>query len=151
MRPPGPTVVAAVAIGAAVVIVVVALALPGHGSTRSQSSNFDFSQNLPTGSTVSNGQMGCGVNVTQTLTVPDYSHVYLHFTVNQTGDSANVWMTGPGPDDRGFLSVSWVGMSGEELGVSIGGQIHFFLQGCGPGPTVPLGLWGNISGGIFIP
>jgi hypothetical protein len=147
MRLPGPTVVAAIAVGVAVVIVVAAFAFPGPGSNRGFSNTFDFSQNLPTGSMVSNGQLDCGSNVTESLTVPNYAKVYIFLEMNQSGASANVWMVGPGLGDTGFVAVGFGGVTHEELGIGLGGQLQFFLQGCGPGPSVPLGFWGYITSG----
>jgi hypothetical protein len=151
MRPPGTAFVAVVAVGVAAVIIVVAFAFSGRGSSPAYSNTFDFSQNLPTGSIVSNGQLDCGSNVTESLTVPNDAKVYISLAINQTGDSANVWMTGPGPGARGFVAVGFGGITHEELGIGLGGQLEFFLQGCGPGLTVPLGFWGNITLGPVVP
>ncbi|HKN07360.1 MAG TPA: hypothetical protein VJ021_07170 [Thermoplasmata archaeon] len=135
----------------AAVIIGAAFAFPGRGSSAPRFGTFDFSQNLPTGSIVSNGQLHCGSNVTENLTVPNDAIVKIFFAINQSGDSANVWMTGPGPGNTGFLGVGWGGTTYEELGVGLGGQLEFFLQSCGSGPTVPLGFWGNITSGIHVP
>jgi hypothetical protein len=146
MNPPGPAFVAVLAIVAAAVIIGATISFSGHGSNAVNLSTFSFSQNLPTGSMASNGQLDCGSNVTASLAVPSYSDVSMTFAINQSGDSANVWMTGPGFENTGFLSVGGGGIGPHEtLGVAQGGQLKFFLQGCGPGPIVPLGLWGNIT------
>jgi|SRR5271157_224490 len=145
MRPLGPAVLAIVAAVVAAVVIVAIIVVPGQGGKGVFYTTFDFSQNLPTGTTYSNGQTNCGSNVTESLAVPSYTTVNMSFTMNESGSSANIWMTGPGSGDRGFLSVGYGGVEHEEMGVGLGGQLEFFLQGCGPTPTVPLGLWGNIT------
>lgn len=151
MGPPGPAVVAIVAVGVAAVIIGAAIAFPGRGSSSPRFGAFDFSQNLPTGSIVSNGQLHCGSNVTEFLPVPNRATVYINFAINQTGDSANVWIAESGQPGQNSVAVGYGGTTHVDMGIGLGGQLEFFLQGCGPGPTVPLGFWGNITTGIHIP
>jgi len=136
----------------AAVLIIAVIALPGGSSKGgSPSTSFVFSQSLPTGTIVSNGQLDCGSNVTVDLEVPSYSTVNILFEVNETGASANIWSLGPAAGDTGFTGVGYGGPTYETLGIAVGGQIEFFLQGCGPSPTVPLGFWGNISLGNHLP
>jgi len=148
MKTPGPGLVAAVAVVVALAIVLPLLLLGGHGTPLSPTATFDFSQNLPTGTIESNGQLDCGSNVTASLTVPAHTTVYYELQMNTSGGSANVWTVGT--DLRGFQAVGQGGPSYSELGYAAGGTLEFFLQGCGPTPTVALGLWGHYNSSVLV-
>lgn len=143
MSPSGPRAVVVVAIAVAVIVAVALLLFSPSHSAGAPSSVFNFSQNLPTGTTTSNGQQDCGANESASLTVPVESTVFYNLTVNTSGGSANVWdIIG---SSHGFQSVSYRGMVHTELVVGISAeQIQFVFQGCGPSPTVALGFWGEI-------
>lgn len=129
-----------------VAVVVAAAAILGLSTWKSGSSSsfsittFDLSQNLPTGTATYNGQVDCGQNVTVLLTVPAVSNVYYNLTMNSSGGSANVWESID--SSHGFVVVTYGGLVQGQLG-AVSGTITFVLQGCGPTPTVALGLWGE--------
>jgi len=115
----------------------------GHSGSSSFTTTFNFSQNLPTGTTESNGQLDCGSNVTASLTVPAYTTVYYEVAMNSTGGSANIWAIEG--DSTDFEAVGLGGINYVELGTGGGGTLEFFMQGCGSTPTVALGLWGYFN------
>lgn len=142
MRTPGSKFVAVGAIIAVVVVLGVVLSLGGHGSNYHSPKRFVFSQNLPTGTTYSNGQQDCGANATESLSVPPHVRVDYYLAVNLSGSSVKVWIFGGG--SYGFVS-SGSGGSGITYGTMGGGaavEWKFAFQARGPGPTVPLGFWG---------
>jgi len=102
-----------------------------------RSQPFNLSQTLPTGTTHSNGQTGCGSNVTVQETFPADGMVSYRITQNQTNASVNLWTY----SDWGSSFVN-IGYGSGTNGSFSSDAYTFVFQACGSTPTVSIGFWG---------
>jgi len=131
---------ALIAIGVAIAVVVVLFVVP----VKSTVDNFDYSQELPTGTTYFNGQERCGANVTISNAFPSGSDVTFSYAQNESGADVNIWMVGPGV--ASFTSTGGPGSGHGEMKAGMGfGSMTLVFKACGPGATVDIGFWGTAT------
>lgn len=135
-----------IAAGWVAALVVLAAVSPGSASAPwafGQSRSFNLTASYPTGNASYNGQLGCGPNITKTVTFPAPGIMSFNITQAQYGASVNIWIFGAG----GFSFMNSGGGPGGSWGWMeyANGTFHFGFIACGPTPTVTLGFWGIVT------
>ena len=126
-------IIVAAACVAVTLVVVFAVPIVPH------SEPFNLSQTLSTGSTAFNGYPDCGPNVTTHLDYPSTGTISYRMAQNDSDATVDVWWISD--DSYAFEST---GM-GTDQGTMTSGDYTITMKGCGPDPTVSLGLWGFVN------
>jgi hypothetical protein len=103
------------------------------------SQSFNLSRSLPTGSTYFNGASNCGPNETFRVIFPSPGTLSYQVTQNESGATVDVWW-----ESSTTYSFESTGTGGGS-GTMSSGDYTITLKGCGPTPTVSLGLWGTVN------
>jgi hypothetical protein len=117
------------------VVLLFAIAVP----VVPHSKPFNFSRSLPTGSSYFNGAPDCGPNETIRAYFPSPGLISYQITQNDSDATVDVWWVSA--NTQSFQSTGF----GGGTGTMSSGDYTITFKGCGPTPTVSIGLWGTVN------